>query len=525
MIYISLSSWALLAAALAPSSPSAEAARPLWRGLEAGPYQVGYRVTWQLDRSRTWGGTSGLKPMDDCLYRPIRISTWYPAEALPGSRPMPYTGYLQQSPESRLFLPLNQKLNDYDLTGLGRGVRGLFKSQSSFDNLLHTPSASLLNAQPASGRFPLVVYSLGQNDFTQENAVLWEYLASHGYVVATVPHLGTSPRRLHLFIDDPLSFEAQVRDLEFVISAMAKIGFVDAARTAAVGHSMGGVYALLLAMRNASVGCVVGLDGSCMSTLSPWAYRYWEAPYFDPARLKVPVLQMFKHSEDLTLRLVESLRYADRYLLKFHALTHADFTSYPLVTLESAAPDLDPYCLARRDQPAAAAGHQLVCRYVLGFLNACLKGKTDELQMLKAPTTAEKAARQRVDYDVRPGLKAPTEEEFYAIIATRGLEGALAVYRQCKERYPKEDWIREAIVERMGLEHMWTEEPARAVDVFRFNVTVHPQSAKAYAALADAYLAAGDKARAIQNYETCLQYDPKHAKALNQLKRLRTETK
>jgi len=52
-------------------------------------------------------------------------------------------------------------------------VRGLFKSQELFERLLKTPTLAFLNAPAAKGLFPLIIYSLGQGDYTQENVVLW----------------------------------------------------------------------------------------------------------------------------------------------------------------------------------------------------------------------------------------------------------------------------------------------------------------------------------------------------------------
>jgi hypothetical protein len=121
---------------------------------------------------------------------------WYPAQKKPQTPPMPYSGYLHVRVPDPNLTDFNKQIEDYDF----KSVRGFFQSQDLFDQLLKTPTGSLLDASPLKGPFPLVIFSLGQNDHTLENIVLWEYLASHGYVVATVPHLGASPRRFQLLV-------------------------------------------------------------------------------------------------------------------------------------------------------------------------------------------------------------------------------------------------------------------------------------------------------------------------------------
>lgn len=60
-----------------------------------------------------------------------------------------------------------------------------------------------------------------------------------------------------------------------------------------------------------------------------------------------------------------------------------------------------------------------------------------------------------------------------------------------------------------------------AVEVFRFNMTRFPKSANTYDSLAEAYLAVGNKAKAVEYYEKALTIDPKLPSALEALKILK----
>lgn len=59
-----------------------------------------------------------------------------------------------------------------------------------------------------------------------------------------------------------------------------------------------------------------------------------------------------------------------------------------------------------------------------------------------------------------------------------------------------------------------------AIEVFRLNVSLYPQSGNTYDSLAEAYANAGDKTSAIKNYTRSLELDPKNDNAAAQLKRL-----
>ncbi|MEZ0540884.1 alpha/beta fold hydrolase [Fibrella arboris] len=65
-------------------------------------------------------------------------------------------------------------------------------------------------------------------------------------------------------------------------------------------------------------------------------------------------------------------------------------------------------------------------------------------------------------------------------------------------------------------------EPAKAIEVFRLNVALHPDNANTYDSLGEAYLKANQKALAIENYQKSLQLNPKNEnarKVLNSLEK------
>src|SRR5439155_4627259 len=101
------------------------------------------------------------------------------------------------------------------------------------------PMLAARDARAASGRFPPVLLAQGNGQTLRDQAPLAEYLASHGYVVATCP----SP----MLITGPLTDDAdiarraeeQADDLAFVRAALYQRPDVAGERIGLVGHSFG----------------------------------------------------------------------------------------------------------------------------------------------------------------------------------------------------------------------------------------------------------------------------------------------
>jgi Flp pilus assembly protein TadD len=58
-----------------------------------------------------------------------------------------------------------------------------------------------------------------------------------------------------------------------------------------------------------------------------------------------------------------------------------------------------------------------------------------------------------------------------------------------------------------------------AITVLQFNVSAFPQSGNVYDSLGEAYLKAGAKANAIENYRKSLEVDPQNDNAVARLKK------
>lgn len=81
----------------------------------------------------------------------------------------------------------------------------------------------------------------------------------------------------------------------------------------------------------------------------------------------------------------------------------------------------------------------------------------------------------------------------------------------------------ESAVNALGYRLLGMKRPADAVAILALNVRAYPGSPNAYDSLGEAYLAAGDKARAAEQYRKVLQLDPGNANATEALRRIEAQ--
>lgn len=493
MGFIAMSLYGQLLVGLLFLTPSAAEGQspPLWGDLQPGPYGVGFRVLYRYDPSRSWRPTDS-KIAGGSLGRPVRISVWYPA-CLPTGTPLPFGRYVHYSGGEKVFEEVNQALGERDATSLRR----VLKEEEAFRKLLGTPTAAAGAATAAAGRFPVVVYASGLNDVAPSGSVLGEYLASRGFVVVTVPQLGSDYGRFSLGIN-PIDLETQVRDLEFAAATVRELSFVDCERLATAGHSMGGVAALVFQMRHPEVRAVVGLDASYgsrehKSTLTG-------SPYNRPNRMRVPLLDLRRADPQTDLSALSGFVFSDRYLGEFPGVAHADFTTFAMIATRF------PTDIQGRTPKAAATACVTTCRYVEHFLDATLRGGDRGRTFLgNHPETngvPERVMSLRVERGLAP---PPTVVEFVQVVQRDGLERARRLLGTWQQRLPNRDVVEEAALNALGYDFLARGQLGLASNLFRLNVEAHPQSANAYDSLADGYLAQGDRASATWAYEQVLR--------------------
>jgi predicted dienelactone hydrolase len=131
------------------------------------------------------------------------------------------------------------------------------------------------DADPAEGRFPLVLFSHGFGSDRRQSSTSCTHWASHGYVVASPDHVGnTMMDMIQMALGGMLGGHGlaermadvarlRPRDLIHLVEPLCaddKLGgHIEASRIGAAGHSFGGWTALVAAARDPRVAAVLGM--------------------------------------------------------------------------------------------------------------------------------------------------------------------------------------------------------------------------------------------------------------------------
>ncbi|MDF7811698.1 beta-lactamase family protein [Hymenobacter sp. YC55] len=117
-------------------------------------------------------------------------------------------------------------------------------------------------------------------------------------------------------------------------------------------------------------------------------------------------------------------------------------------------------------------------------------------------------------YGVPPGLQA-----FQSSLATNDYTHALDAYKAVKKKHP-ELHLSEEYVNEWGYRLARDGKSKQAIELFKLNVSLHPNSWNTYDSLAEAYEMNGNSTLAVTNYKQSLALNPKNVGAVEHLKKL-----
>lgn len=106
-------------------------------------------------------------------------------------------------------------------------------------------------------------------------------------------------------------------------------------------------------------------------------------------------------------------------------------------------------------------------------------------------------------------------------IAMKGVAASVHQYRELKRSQPEKYDYGEEMLNDLGYDLLLAGKSADALAVFTLMVEMFPGSSNAYDSLGEAYMALGEKALSIKNYERSLQLDPENVNAVGRLAKLR----
>ena len=140
--------------------------------------------------------------------------------------------------------------------------------------------------------------------------------------------------------------------------------------------------------------------------------------------------------------------------------------------------------------------------------------------MLGATVGGEHTAAEWLVYEA---YNSPTRAVREALVRTyeeHGIDSAIAEYHQLTTTEPAEAFD-EFLLNSLGYRLLRADRIQDAISIFELNVAEYPDASNPYDSMGEAYLAAGDTARAIVNYEKSVELDPDNTGGVAVLERIR----
>jgi CubicO group peptidase (beta-lactamase class C family) len=119
--------------------------------------------------------------------------------------------------------------------------------------------------------------------------------------------------------------------------------------------------------------------------------------------------------------------------------------------------------------------------------------------------------------------KAPLRdiaETLFNTVIEKDVQAAIKQYRELKATQKDAYDFSEPQLNTLGYQLLQTKRVKDAIEIFKLNVEMFPQSFNTYDSLGEAYMVNGDKQLAIQNYKKSLELNPKNTGAVEKLKKL-----
>lgn len=338
----------------------------LWGNLDKGEYNVGFKVIEKYDETRFID--SGK------FHRPVQISFWYPAQVVNSEKSLLYKDYISLTAHEINFGSSTEKdkndaVEKYTILLTSNGI-----SAESVAKLLTSKMRAVENAEAARGSFPLVIIAPGNFHPPANLSILSEYLASHGFCVASC----SSPTRITGPVTDSTQiykFALDQRDDMYIIfNEMKNYKYVNAEKLSVIGYSFGGRGSFLLMNDFNIVKAFISFDSGFANKIGAHWINDVKINY---EKITAPILHIYQEDQPFIVTpdftLVNSLNKSERYLVKLENADHNFFYNIGMIT--GVIPGFN---LPGIDKENAKQKFEMINKITLGFLNSFIKNEKDK---------------------------------------------------------------------------------------------------------------------------------------------------
>ena len=151
-----------------------------------------------------------------------------------------------------------------------------------------------------------------------------------------------------------------------------------------------------------------------------------------------------------------------------------------------------------------------------------MKELNEKIMFISAPTMhielAKKTAHKGVKYHFKKmnaGEKTPTE-----YFKAKDFEGAMTAYKEIQKTDSLNPTIEQRVLNRAGYNYLNNNNFKEALEIFKINMALYPNSSNTFDSLGDAYLKTKDTINALLNYNKALSINPENRSSLRMLRKI-----
>lgn len=306
-----------------------------------GKFNIGFKRFFSSNYSRIYFDT--CQKNRNVIPRPVVLNIWYPTFKNKGNTILikdlvTYKSYKSQlrnfdslMTDSQYKLSMLYTYGDRNGENYDSSITQWKKeTKSKFLSYYNLKTKAQLNAPITKGKYPLVIYHPGLGGTSDDSFFLCEFLASHGYIVVTGTYQSNNCTGISIGWDLDISFN----EIDFLVEFINdKIPEADITKIFGAGHS----YGAQAMLGYASISSTPFLGFLIFDNTSDYESTYMNVGF---KKLKDRLYPRVKHmtkplfvvARDMaTFRLIDSLKYCDRYYLKIPNMNHEDFTSQGVI--------------------------------------------------------------------------------------------------------------------------------------------------------------------------------------------------
>ena len=287
-----------------------------------GEYNVGFRYEKIIDTSRTY----------DENFRPIQLFIWFPTEE-DATEPIKYTDYIYLNDLESEPWNANEDRKNKLLKDLLQEKYIELETQEEKDDIIlkyqELLTAAYNDTSIIDQELPLLVFAPGGNTPGYLHSVMCEYLASHGYIVASFPSRSTSDSLRWPF--DQTGLKLQIDDMKMSIKHLSStIKEIDSEKIGLISWSVGGVSQALLSAENDNIDVLISIDSGLGREYGVEMLK--SSPDFDFNNISIPYIHFTGQQKEMydvprSTDFIDSINSLNKHSEVIEAFAHQHFAS------------------------------------------------------------------------------------------------------------------------------------------------------------------------------------------------------